>query len=62
MLNGMTDPVDEIVALATSRFHTAGKNYERENEDKFKDMIDFGIANARLPLGVSFLKLPLTLH
>lgn len=52
MLNGICDDVPEIQELCKDKFHAAGKQWEEENHDELKDMLDFGHSQPdRPPLG-----------
>eukprot|EP00055_Hartaetosiga_balthica_P012329 m.59518 g.59518 ORF g.59518 m.59518 type:complete len:861 (+) comp7911_c0_seq5:179-2761(+) len=42
LLTGETDEVEEISTLARESFIKAGRLYEKENEDKLKEKIEFG--------------------
>eukprot|EP00038_Savillea_parva_P000450 m.96210 g.96210 ORF g.96210 m.96210 type:complete len:856 (-) comp10150_c0_seq2:11-2578(-) len=60
MLNGMCDEVPEIQALCKEKFHAAGKQWEEENHDEIKDLLDFGTNDndtnpGRPPLGCRLL-------
>mmetsp|Transcript_34327 Transcript_34327/g.103531 ORF Transcript_34327/g.103531 Transcript_34327/m.103531 type:complete len:520 (+) Transcript_34327:219-1778(+) len=56
MLNGICDEVPEIQALCRDKFHAAGKQWEEENHDELKDMLDFGHKDPdRPPLGCRIL-------
>jgi len=56
MLNGVNDEIPEIGAMCVQKFHLAGRQYEKENEDDFKDMLDFGNTDpSRPPLGCRIL-------
>lgn len=56
MLNGVNDEIPEIGAMCSQKFHAGGRQYEKENEDDFKDMLDFGSQDpSRPPLGCRIL-------
>jgi len=58
MLNGINDEVEEIQKLCTDLWHAAGRQWEQENEDDIKDMLDFGKSATdptALPLGCRIL-------
>ena len=53
MLNGVHDEVPEIRKLCVEKFHAGGRQWEKENEEEIKDLVDFGLPedSDRPPLG-----------
>ena len=57
MLNGIHDEVPEIRKLCVEKFHAGGRQWEQENEEEIKDLVDFGLPedSDRPPLGCRIL-------
>lgn len=57
MLNGVHDEVPEIRKLCVEKFHAGGRQWEKENEEEIKDLVDFGLPedSDRPPLGCRIL-------